>query len=115
MTNQVFKNLQGVENMSNKIQIRNESIAFCSLTIAWPEAGVHTDSTGIPPHKWLLSVLLVFSEWSPWQSRTSDGLALESSMFSISKLPYMKRSFYNIFAPQREERVENYLTWWHRT
>lgn len=97
--------------MSNKMWMRNESIPFSSLTIAWTDAALYLDNI-----RFLL--LLVFSEWSPWQSRTSDRLALQPSSLACSVFPschIWKGHFKTSLVPQHEERVENCLWWWwHR-
>lgn len=95
--------------------MRNERIAFCSLTTAWTEAGLHTGrhQSSTPRVVWfnIISVQWVVS----LAKQNINRLALPPSTLWISKLLYMKRSLENISSCIPWEKSWQPLQWGPRT
>lgn len=94
--------------------MRKERIAFCSLTTAWTEAGLHTGrhQSSAPRVVWfnIISVQWVVS----LAKQNINRLALQPRTLWISKLLYMKRSFGNISSCIPWEKSGQLLQWWPR-
>lgn len=87
--------------------MRNERIAFCSLTTAWTEAVLHTGDTKVPPHERFGLILLVSNEWCPWWSRTSTGLLFNLAHFEFPSCCIWKGRLKTSPAAYHEGRVDN--------